>query len=1527
MGLGRLRPRFTAFSVVIVTLAALAAYTPAPQAVADGFCGAHGAFTAPSSCTYTLAGEDTFTVPSGASDLKITATGGGGGSGTTGNKTGGSGGLAATVIADVPAPSSGTILYVEVGSFGSNGSVSTGGSGGANGGGSGGSGSGAAGGGGGGESDVRTCAAGPSCVLTGDGSDPRLVVAGGGGGGGGGSGGVGGAGGAAGASGTGPGDGAAAAGCGNFPGGTGGAGAVAGTSGGSGGAGACFGHAGHVGSAGIGANAHNGGCGFDACTGGLGGGGGGGYFGGGSGGSSENGGGGGGGAGSSFPSSATISTAGPTVPSSITITVPPDAPTLTSTDPASPSPNTSLRVIGSAPDGTTVHLYTTSDCSGTAVGSGTAAQLAPPGIATSASGGTTTFYAKATDTFANDSPCSSTSVSYIAEAPSSQITVTDSIGEPDRGDTFRARDGDITTDTYTTPSSTNAQPGYLDFGFASTPVDRIRLYKDDYVGPHDLTIQYTTDSGSLPSRSWTNVSGLANGFFGTELLQATSVNTDGTVTGEHHNSEAPVNDGWASLTFDPVTATGIRIGFTNSSSCFCNHLHVFEFEAHFVDYPPATSIAISPASPNGSNNTYVTSPHVTVSATDTDTTGVGETRCVLDPSTAPVVYDDIPSGCAYTGAGADVTSQGTHTLYAASADTAGNQGSVVSSTFKVDTTAPSGGVTFPADAGVYARTASPTWNAGCSTDAGDICGTASDNDSVQKVEVSVEEFGVTSLWWDGTAFESTTEVFNQATSTNNWSLPIDITDFPADGHYGMRIRITDAAGNTTTTSSRDFSVDPTPSAVIVDHPSSLTNATTASFTYSSPDGGVSFECRAPGTTTFTACANSGVTYGSGTPLSDGTYTFKVRTTDSAGRVSSTNNQAGFSWTVDTTPPDTQIIAHPSDPTNHTSASFAFGVVSNDGHGSSTFTCQLDSGSATACNTGGAIYPTISAGDHTFTVYATDHAGNADASPASFSWTVDTTPPTTPSIDSGPNGPTDDQLPTFTFSDTESGVTFQCSLVAQGDPANYRDCSGATSDQPSSALADGPYVFTVEALDAAGNTATASRSFSVDTTGPTAEISSGPADGSTTGPDVAFTYTTDPVASDNDHFECALSTGGAPSFSTCDNDGQSYHDLVDGTQYTFSVRAVDTLGNTGPTDAVTWTVSAARCGTNGTRSGSVCTYTTTGTDSFTVPTGVTTIRITAAGAQGADAGNAGGAGGKGGRATGVFTVTPGSTLVVTVGAAGSGTSGGSGGGGGGGSTDCCPGREGAGGGGASDVRTDSTPATRIVVGGGGGGGGGGNQGNPGCGPGGSGGGASGGDGGTGVASTSVPQGGSGGSQTGAGAGGAFGEMGSGLNEQNGSNGSGSGGGDGGSSYYSGGGGGGGGYFGGGGGGTGFCAGGGGGGSGFVDGSATHVAQSSGVQSGDGTVVIDYAPDLTAPAAPTVAGPKKTKSRRPKFTFSDAAPDLDHYTCTLDGTPQVPCNNPFQPATKLKFGGHTLVVTAVDAAGNQSAATTKNFKVIH
>jgi hypothetical protein len=102
-----------------------------------------------------------------------------------------------------------------------------------------------------------------------------------------------------------------------------------------------------------------------------------------------------------------------------------------------------------------------------------------------------------------------------------------------------------------------------------------------------------------------------------------------------------------------------------------------------VTIPPTTTIVLSPAAPNGNNGWYNTTVHATMSVVN----GAG-TNCELDPAAAPPVFDAISAGCAFSGKGADISGDGSHTLYAASIDKAGDKEFPVSVSLKMDTTPP-----------------------------------------------------------------------------------------------------------------------------------------------------------------------------------------------------------------------------------------------------------------------------------------------------------------------------------------------------------------------------------------------------------------------------------------------------------------------------------------------------------------------------------------------------------------------------------------------------------------------------------------------------------------------------------------------------------------------------------------------------------------------------------------------------------------------------------------------------------------------
>jgi len=314
---------------------------------------------------------------------------------------------------------------------------------------------------------------------------------------------------------------------------------------------------------------------------------------------------------------------------------------------------------------------------------------------------------------------------------------------------------------------------------------------------------------------------------------------------------------------------------------------------------------------------------------------------------------------------------------------------------------------------------------------------------------------------------------------------------------------------------------------------------------------------------------------------EGNYTATVTVTDDAGCSTSQtftgqtvscngSSAATISHTVsvDGTPPNTVIDSAGHGTSANTTPSFSFHSTESG----STFQCSVDTGSASwgACSGPGASHTpsALADGSYSFRVRATDAQGNVDPSPATETFTVDTTPPNT-LIDSAAQGTSANTTPSFSFHSTESGSTFECSIDT-GTPA-YGPCSGPWGSHTPSALADGSYSFRVRATDAQGNTdsSAATETFTVDTTAPDTSIDSGPT-GATNDASPTFVYSGTPQA-DVDHFECQLDSG---SWATCPNSGKSYSSLADGS-HTFSARAVDAIGNTDASPATrSFTVDTA-----------------------------------------------------------------------------------------------------------------------------------------------------------------------------------------------------------------------------------------------------------------------------------------------------------------------------------------------------------------
>lgn len=285
-------------------------------------------------------------------------------------------------------------------------------------------------------------------------------------------------------------------------------------------------------------------------------------------------------------------------------------------------------------------------------------------------------------------------------------------------------------------------------------------------------------------------------------------------------------------------------------------------------------------------------------------------------------------------------------------------------------------------------------------------------------------------------------------SIASYAAAIPYTLSKRDGKKTISVWFKDAFGHVSKVKSGAIVFDTKlPHVTITGHPAHPTNSTSAHFTYTSTKARSKFQCQLDDGA-YSAC--TGTTSYEG--LSDGSHTFMVTASDAAGNTNLA--PAGFTWTIDTKPPDTAITSQPPGSTSSASATFGFSSTKTG----STFECRVDGDGYAVC-AGPQEYTGLAAGPHTFMVRATDALGNVDPTPAQYTWTVAASFEAT--ITDHPSDPSNSENASFSFTSNRAGATFQCQL----DSGGYSACA---SPRAYSGLTEDRHTFFVKASDAAGN---------------------------------------------------------------------------------------------------------------------------------------------------------------------------------------------------------------------------------------------------------------------------------------------------------------------------------------------------------------------------------------------------------------------------------------------------------------------------
>ena len=386
-----------------------------------------------------------------------------------------------------------------------------------------------------------------------------------------------------------------------------------------------------------------------------------------------------------------------------------------------------------------------------------------------------------------------------------------------------------------------------------------------------------------------------------------------------------------------------------------------------------------------------------------------------------------------------------------------------------------------------------------------------------------------------------------------------------NGTYYYTAFARDASGNWAAAARASVEVNVAPPAAIIDGPSGTIHHRSPSFSFSSNEPNVRFDCEltySPQPSDYLYPCSSPKQY---QDLEDAEYFLHVRATNELGNSSVTTH----SFTVDATP-TAQITSGPDyDTPSEPSVSFEFSTVQPpEMIGVSGYECRIDDEAFTPCASP-KTYSGLSDGHHHFRVRPLDAEGRPGREDAEV-WRVDGTPPDIwiflGPVDNDNTGFYNVGTATFGYSSNDPTLeAFECSL----DGAPFTECPNNRISY--SGLAEGEHTFRARGVDALGHVSEtpASRTWVVDTTKPGASIDSGPS-GAISAGSARFELSSDEAGST---FRCKLDDEWG--FTACDSP-QQYSGLANG-EHTFSVKAVDRAGNVGSAVSRTWRIEPETTG--------------------------------------------------------------------------------------------------------------------------------------------------------------------------------------------------------------------------------------------------------------------------------------------------------------------------------------------------------------
>ncbi|MCB9506233.1 MAG: thrombospondin type 3 repeat-containing protein [Myxococcales bacterium] len=537
---------------------------------------------------------------------------------------------------------------------------------------------------------------------------------------------------------------------------------------------------------------------------------------------------------------------------------------------------------------------------------------------------------------------------------------------------------------------------------------------------------------------------------------------------------------------------------------------------------------------------------------------------------------------------------GSHTWSISAVDVAGNASSPANRSFTIDATAPTG---------VAISNISDTVTGGwVATDLPGFTLTATDESGgtgVASFEVAI----------DGTTDPASPFVVGTTGCTSATACVIYPFDPLADGSHTITVVAVDGAGNRSAQATRTFTIDALPPAAFVHiSPADGTSdeaAPTLCWAKATDAGSgikeysIAVAGPTPQTWIRTAAAGDGAQICADVPasLEPGTYSWRVTAVDQVGRTTLANTAhptTGLrrAWTfevqADATPP-VALITTPSisAPLLGCTAASIAGTASDPGpsgsgvgSGVARVEVQIDgtSGSWTAATLTGSgatrnwsyTWASPTTGAHTAYARAIDVEGNVQTTLASRAFEVDCAPPRVFTLTDPADAAYAGSCPTFSWAATTDALSglasYELRLTLSGGATRVVDAGLNTTVTLSGAdcLPQGAHQWTVAAIDAVGNERSPTRrTINVDTSGPSAPTPVSPANAGWVAvprPELCWTLSADPggsgIASVRVTVDAATTelTGAQTCFTPTSS-------LAEG-QHTWSVRAVDAVGNVG-----------------------------------------------------------------------------------------------------------------------------------------------------------------------------------------------------------------------------------------------------------------------------------------------------------------------------------------------------------------------------